>query len=81
MESEAPPSGLRPVVKALLDEVLDGVDITAPAELADALELDSRIRPRMPAGASLDTYHRYKDLVVTARAGHEVLHRRILEAK
>jgi hypothetical protein len=68
-------------VSAAIREVLEPLELTAPVELGDAVEIDARIRPRMPAGTSLDVYHRHKDLVVTARAGHEVLHKRILEAK
>jgi hypothetical protein len=65
---------------ASIDAVLTGVELTAPIELADAVELDARIRPLLRPGTSLEVYHTHKKLHVNARVGVEILCKRTLEA-
>jgi hypothetical protein len=72
---------LRALVGATADRILDGIDVTAPTELADAVEIYNRLRAALPPDTLVDAYHRRTAIVVEIRSGNLLLYTRIMEAR
>jgi hypothetical protein len=69
----------------MLDRVLDDVEVLAPVELEDALEVKRRLDEVLTAHRErvdcLEVYHRLRDLVVEVRSvAGATLYKRILPA-
>lgn len=64
--SEPAPPPIPPIVSArrIVAEVLDGVELTSPVEVADMVELRRRIRERFPAPTTqIEVYFRNREVV------------------
>ena len=71
-------------IRQRVDLALAGLQITAPVELDDVLEIHSRIALRLEPGERLEVYHRIRDVVIAVRevvkGSLEITHERVLEA-